>query len=79
MFDESDAEQERRVTEAQARARAEATRSAMLEVLREGPMSRADLRARLGEDAPVSVVNYHLAVLVNDREIVNEEGVYRLA
>jgi DNA-binding transcriptional ArsR family regulator len=79
MFEKNEGGRSRRIAETQARARAEGTRRAMLDLLREGPMSGVDLRARLAEDAPISVVNYHLAVLESDREIVSENGIYRLA
>jgi predicted transcriptional regulator len=79
MFEESDAGHRRRDREARARAKAEATRRALLDLLREGPMSGRELRTRLAADASVSVVNYHLAVLVSDREVVAEDGLYRLA
>ena len=79
MFEESEAEQSRRITELQARARAEATRRAMLDLLRDGPRSSAGLRAKLGGDASITVVNYHLAVLLNDRAVVREGDLYRLA
>jgi len=78
MFEESDAGRQRRIAESRARARAEGTRRALLHLLRGGPLSSVDLRAGLAGDAPISVVNYHLAVLVDGKEIVNENGLYRL-
>lgn len=79
MFEEGDAVRRRRTEEAEARARAEGTRRAMLDLLRDGPLSRVDLQAKLAENAPLSVVNYHLAVLLDAREIVSEDERYRLA
>lgn len=76
---ESDDGRERRITESQARARAEETRRAILDLLRDGPMSSMDLRAKLPTDASISLVNYHLTVLVNAREVVSKDGLYRLA
>ena len=78
MFEESE-ERERRIKEAQARARAERTRRSLLELLGDGPLSRNDLRARLAEEATLAVVNYHLTVLLDARQIVSEDGLYRLA
>jgi predicted transcriptional regulator len=78
MFEESDEGQQRRTAESEARARAESTRRSMIALLRDGPMNSIDLRAKLATDASISVVNYHLAVLVDGEEIVNEEGLYRL-
>jgi hypothetical protein len=42
-------------------------------------MSRGDLQAKLAGNATLSVVNYHLKVLLEAREIVSENGLYRLA
>jgi DNA-binding transcriptional ArsR family regulator len=79
MFEEKDEGRKRRIREARARTRAEETRRAMLELLRNGPLGSAEVRAKLTEDATLSVVNYHLSVLVSDGEVVNEGGLYRLA
>jgi len=79
MFEEKDEGRERRIREARARTRAEETRRAMLELLRDGPLSSAEMRAKLAEDATLSVVNYHLSVLVSGGEVVNEGDLYRLA
>lgn len=79
MYQEDDDRQERRIAEARVRARAETTRRALLDLLREGPMSSDDLRARLAGDASISVVNYHLGVLLDSKEILSEDGIYRLA
>jgi len=78
MFEGKGEGQERRIKEAQARARAERTRHALLDLLRDGPMSRVDLQARLAGNAPLSVVSYHLTVLLDAKEIVSEDGLYRL-
>lgn len=79
MFEEDNERRERRLAELRVRARAESTRRAMLELLREGPMSSDQLRARLPSDATIPVVNYHLGVLVDGKEVVHEDGIYRLA
>jgi predicted transcriptional regulator len=79
IFEQGDDGRQRRIAESRARARADETRRAMLDLLREGPMSSDELRARLASDASISVVNYHLGVLVDDKAIVNEDGLYRLA
>jgi predicted transcriptional regulator len=79
MFEEKNEGQERRAKAFQARTRAEETRRAMLGLLRHDPLSGAELRAKLAGDATLSVVNYHLSVLVSDGDVVNEGGVYRLA
>jgi predicted transcriptional regulator len=78
MFEKSEG-QERRIRESQARARAEHTRRTILDLLRGGPMSRTDLQAKLAGNASLAVVNYHLGVLLDAREIVREGGLYRLA
>lgn len=79
MFEDQGEGQARRNKESRARAKADATRRALLDLLRSGPMTNADLRGRLASDAPISVVNYHLSVLVQAGEVVNEDGLYRLA
>jgi predicted transcriptional regulator len=79
MCEEKGKGQKRRNREAKARTRAEDTRRAMLAVLRDGPLSSAEVRARLVEEVSLSVVNYHLSVLVSDGEVVNEGDTYRVA
>lgn len=78
MFEEQGEGPERRDRESRARTKAGETRRAMRELLREGPLSSAEVRAKLGGDASLSVVNYHLSVLVSDGEVVNEGDAYRL-
>ncbi len=78
MSGDSDEARSRRITESQARARSADTRQAMLDLLREGPMSSVELRARLADETPMSVVNYHLNVLVNAGEVVDDGDLYRL-
>jgi len=79
MCEEKGEGRERRIRESRARTRAEDTRRAMRELLRHGPLSSAEVRAKLAEDASLSVVNYHLSVLVSDGEVINEGNLYRLA
>lgn len=79
MFEQQGERRERRIRESQARAKAEGTRRALLGLLRDGPMSRSELQARLVGNAPLSVVNYHLTVLLDAGAVVNEDGLYRLA
>jgi len=79
MCEEKGEGRERRLRESQARTRAEETRRAMRELLRDGPLSSAEVRAKLTDDVTLSVVNYHLSVLVSDGEVVNEGDLYRLA
>jgi predicted transcriptional regulator len=81
MFaEQGDERRARRIREAQARTKAEETRRALLALLREGPLSTAELRAKLGGEVTVSVLNYHLGVLVSGGEIVAEDDdLYRLA
>lgn len=80
MFaEEGDERRERRIREAQARTKAVVTRRAMLELLREGPLSTAELRAKLPGEITVSVANYHLGVLVSSGEVVAAgDDLYRL-
>lgn len=79
MFEEQGEGRRRRIREAQARSRSAATRRAMLELLREGPLSRAEVRAGLVGNPALSVVNYHLSVLVSEGDVVGERGRFRLA
>lgn len=79
MFEESEERERRRIGESQVRAKAERTRRSMLDLLRDGPMSRLDLQAKMAGNVPLAVVNYHLTVLLDARQIVNEDGLYRLA
>jgi hypothetical protein len=78
MFEESDERERRRIEESQVRAKAERTRRSMLDLLRDGPKTRLDLRAGLPGDVPLAVVNYHLTVLLDARQVVGEDGLYRL-
>ena len=78
MFEEDGAGKRRQIKESQARRRAERARRAMLALLRDGPLSSAEMRSRLGGEVSLSVVNYHLSVLVSDGEVLNEGGTYRL-
>lgn len=81
MFaEQGDERRERRIKEVQARTKAEKTRRAMLDLLRQGPLSTAELRAKLPGEVTVSVANYHLGVLVSAGEIVAAgDDLYRLA
>lgn len=78
MAGDSDEARSRRITESQARIKAEGTRQAIVDLLRQGALSSAELRARLAGGTPMSVVNYHLSVLVNAGEVVGDDGLYRL-
>lgn len=78
MAGDSDEARSRRITESQARTKAEETRQAMLTLLRQGPLSSAELRAKLPGDTPMSVVNYHLSVLVSAGEVAVADDLYRL-
>lgn len=81
MFaEQGDERRARRIREAQARTRSEETRHAMVALLRGGPLSAAELRAKLAGEVTVSVLNYHLGVLVSAGEIVAAgDDTYRLA
>lgn len=78
MFEESDKARERRIREVQARAKSENARRTIVGLLGEGPLSSSEIQARL-PDTPMSLLNYHLAVLVDAGEIVNEAEAYRQA
>lgn len=79
MFEGKGEERGRRgEAESAARTRAEQTRQTMLELLREGPLKSVDLRARLDPDTSISVVNYHLSVLVSEGKVVSAGDLYRL-
>jgi DNA-binding transcriptional ArsR family regulator len=77
MFEGYGEARERRIRESQARAKAEDTRRTILDLLRDGPMTRAELRAKLGESTSLSLLNYHLTVLLDARQIASEGGLYR--
>lgn len=79
MFEESDEARKRRMREVQARAKSEDTRRLIVGLLSDGPLSGREIKRRLPADIPMSLLNYHLAVLVEAEEIVNEAGTYRLA
>jgi predicted transcriptional regulator len=79
MFEETDEARERRLREQQARARSENTRRTIVALLGDGPMSSREIKARLPTNVSMSLLSYHLSVLVEGGAIVRDAETYRLS
>jgi predicted transcriptional regulator len=75
---EDDEARERRINQRKATARAHEVRQAILDALSDGgDFSASEIRSRFDGAQPLSVIHYHLTVLLEAKEVECVGGLYR--